>query len=231
MLYGVSSGTAVTVSSLAKWDKRRREHPDRETPVFVASVDVSPGYDISKVLTRQRFLWPYNDLLMQGVKDHFVIQNEELLRSHNSDAVDRMLAATDMQQIVDAGVKFAGYENVTLYYEDTNPINEVRDIETPKMVLNAVDDPCCNIANLYEESPYSGHEGKTFAQMIRETERGLVAVTSSGSHCPFICNRNRWLPFVTDPLTGRWMLNSWADSVAIDYFTAALEVYGHRRYL
>jgi predicted alpha/beta-fold hydrolase len=29
---------------------------------------------------------------------------------------------------------------VTHYYEDTNPINELRDILTPKLVLNAVDD-------------------------------------------------------------------------------------------
>mmetsp|Transcript_11350 Transcript_11350/g.24931 ORF Transcript_11350/g.24931 Transcript_11350/m.24931 type:complete len:495 (-) Transcript_11350:1310-2794(-) len=215
-LHGISAGTAVTVSALSKWDKRRIDQPDRETPVFVASIDVVPGYDISKALNRERFLWPYNDLLMQGVKDHFVLQNEELLRRHDSDAVDRMLGASSLQEVVDAGVIFAGYANTTSYYQDTNPINEVRHITTPKLVINAADDPCCNIANLYEQSPYPQHEGKTFAQMIRETERGMVAVTYTGSHAPFVCTRNRWLPFVNDPLTGGWMLNSsWADQVAM----------------
>lgn len=91
--------------------------------------------------------------------------------------------------------------------------------------------PCCNIGNLYEQSPYPEHEGKTFAQMIRETERGMVAVTYTGSHCPFICTRNRLLPIVDDPLTGGRMLNSWADQVAVEYYRAALDVYDSRRYL
>jgi predicted alpha/beta-fold hydrolase len=77
---------------------------------------------------------------MQGVKDHFVVQNEELLRAHDNEAVDKILGASSLQEIVDMGVKFAGYDNVTHYYEDTNPINELRDILTPKLVLNAVDD-------------------------------------------------------------------------------------------
>lgn len=230
-LHGISAGTSVTVSALSKWDRRRVDQPDRETPVFVASVDVVPGYDISQVLKRERFAWPYNDLLMAGVKDHFVVQNEGVLRRHDSDAVGRMLGATSLQEVVDAGVVFAGYSNTTLYYQDTNPINEVRDISTPKFVINAADDPCCSIANLYEHSPYPQHEGKTFARMIGETERGMVAVTYAGSHGPFVCTRNRWLPFVKDPLTGGWMLNSWADQVAIEYYRAALDIYGDRRFL
>jgi len=230
-LHGISSGTSLTVSALSKWDKRRTEQPERETPAIVASVAMVPGYDISKVLERERFLWPYNDVLMYGVKDHFVVQNEELLRSHDNDAVDKMLSASSLQEIVDAGVTFAGYDNVTLYYQETNPISEIRDVTTPKLVINSVDDPCCNINNLYEKSPYPQHEGKTYAQMIRETQLGMVAVTYTGSHCPFLCARNRWLPFVTDPLTGGWMLNSWADSVAIEYYRAALDVFGDRRFL
>lgn len=229
-LHGISSGTAVTVTALAKWDRRRKEEPNnRRIPVFVSSVAVTPGYDISKVMHRERFLFPYNDVLLGGVKDHFVIQNEALLRSHNNDAVDQMLAATSLQDLVDAAVPFAGYENTTLYYQDTNPINEVRDITTPKLVLNARDDPCCNIANLYEQSPYPQHDGKTFAEMISETENGMVAVARTGSHCPFLCSRDRWLPFVRDPLNGGWMLNSWADQVAIDYYLATLHVYGDER--
>jgi hypothetical protein len=99
------------------------------------------------------------------------------------------------------------------------------------MVLFDEQQPCCKIDNLYEQSPYPQHEGKTFAEMIRETERGMVAVTYTGSHCPFICTRDRWLPLVNDPLTGGYMLNSWADQIAIEYFKAALDVYGNRRFL
>ena len=139
-LHGISAGTAVTVTSLSKWDRRRIVEPERPTPAIVASLDLTPGYDISKVLLRERFLWPYNDLLMQGVKDHFVVRNEEVLRAHDSATVDRLLNATSLQEIVDLGVTFAGYDNTTHYYEDTNPINALKDILTPKLVLNAVDD-------------------------------------------------------------------------------------------
>ena len=78
-----------------------------------------------------------------------------------------MLNATSLQEIVDAGVVFAGYANTSSYYAHINPINKLGDITTPKFVLNSADDPCCNIANLYETSPYPDHGGKTFAQMIR----------------------------------------------------------------
>jgi predicted alpha/beta-fold hydrolase len=139
-LHGISAGTAVTVTALSKWDRRRVVEPERKTPAIVASLDLTPRYDTSKVLLRERFLWPYNDLLMQGVKDHFIVKNEELLRAHDSDAVDRLLNASSLQEIVDVGVIFAGYDNTTHYYEDTNPINALKDILTPKLVVNAVDD-------------------------------------------------------------------------------------------
>ena len=229
-LHGISSGTAVTVTALSKWDRRRREEPEKESPAFVASVAMTPGYDISKVLGRDRFLFPYHDLLLPGVKDHFVRQNEDLLRAHNSTAVDLALAATSLQGFVDASVPFAGYENTTVYYQDTNPINEIRDITTPKLVLNALDDPCCNINNLYDPSPHSHHQGKTYAQLVRETENAMVAVTRTGSHIPFLCTRDRWLPFTRDPLTGGWMLHSWGDQVSIDFYRATLDVYGERRF-
>ena len=47
-LHGISSGTAITVSGLSKWDRRRIEKPDGAAPVFLASVVVSPGYDASR---------------------------------------------------------------------------------------------------------------------------------------------------------------------------------------
>jgi predicted alpha/beta-fold hydrolase len=248
-LHGISSGTAVTVTALAKWDKRRKEEPHLPSPSFVASVSITPGYDTSKVLNRERFLFPYNDLLLNGVKDTFVRRNEALLRRYNATAVDSALAARSLQEFVDATVSFAGYEDIADYYRDTNPINHVRDITTPTLILNAIDDPCCKISNLYEESPYPHHDNLTYAEMIAETDHALVAVTKTGSHCPFLStstsnNIYGWSPFVRDPLaattkvsswgnglTGGWMLNSWADEVSIEYYRATLEVYGERRFL
>jgi predicted alpha/beta-fold hydrolase len=226
-LHGISSGTALTVTALRKWDKRRKDSPHLASPSFVASMAITPGYDISRVLQPDRFKFPYNDILTLQVKQHFVLQNEKVLRHFDSKAVDATLRANSLQEFVDAAAPFAGYSNATEYYRDGNPINEIRDISTPKFVLNAVDDPCCMIDNLYEQSPYVHHAGKTYAEMIMETSNALVAVTKTGSHCPFL--DGFLFPFVRDPLYGGWMLNSWADQVSIEFYRASLEVYGDRR--
>jgi predicted alpha/beta-fold hydrolase len=226
-LHGISSGTALTVSALRKWDKRRRDSPHLASPLFVASIAITPGYDISKVMQRDRFQFPYNDILTPQVKQHFVLPNEQILRDFDSNAVDATLRANSLQEFLDAAAPFAGYPNATEYYLDGNPINEIRDISTPSFMLNAVDDPCCMIDNLYEQSPYAHHAGKTYAEMITETSNAMVAVTKTGSHCPFL--DGFFFPFVRDPLYGGWMLNSWADQVSVDIYRASLEVYGDRR--
>ena len=84
---------------------------------------------------------------------------------------------------------------------------------------------------LTNKSPYPSHEGKTFAQILKETKRSMVAVAYTGSHCPFLCKRNKWLPLVKDPWSGGYMLNNWADQVSIEYYRAALDIYHDRRYL
>lgn len=152
-LHGISSGTALAVTALSKWDRRRAEHPERASPAIVASVAVTPGYDIATVMRRERFLWPYNDVMLRGVKEYFVLNNEEVLRAHDNDSVDRLLNASSLQEIVDVAAVFAGYKNASDYYQDVNPINSLQDVMTPKLILNLVDDvsvdeyacSCCKV--------------------------------------------------------------------------------------
>lgn len=240
-LHGISSGTATVVSALAEWDRRIALHekeagdstkPNKIAPSFVGSVSVVPGYDISKVFRPERFKYPYNPLLVNSVKDHFVRQNEDVLRSYDSQAVDAALQATNLQDFLDAAAPFAGYPNATEYYKGENPVNGVTFITTPSLVLNSIDDPCCNIQNLYEESPYPQHSGKTYAHMVSESQRGLLAVSKTGTHCPFLDSSNYFLPAVMeDPYTGEWMLDTWGDRVSIEFYKAALEVFNERRYV
>ena len=221
-----------------------------EPPSFVASVAISPGYDCRKVFEPERFLFPYNPFLLKSTTNHFILQNEEVLRNFDSDAVDKALEAQTLQELLDATMIFTGYKNPTLYHQHTNPINKLRDITTPKLVLNSYDDPCCNVRNLYERSPYSDHQNKTYATMVTETRHGIIAVTKHGSHCPFLDTSavtttgainddggpkkgllssilTTLLPsLVYDPISGGYMLNSWADYVTIEYFRASLDVYG-----
>jgi predicted alpha/beta-fold hydrolase len=234
-LHGISSGTAVVVSALAEWD--RRLLLGEKAPSFVGSVSLAPGYDISRVLLPTRFKLPYNTLLTESVKDHFIRQNEQVLRAFDNDTVNEALAATHLQELLNAAAPFAGYPNATAYYAGENPVNNVQHITTPKLILNSIDDPCCNVLNIYERSPYPQHDGKTYAQMVAESPRGLLAVTTSGTHCPFLdtaAQGNLFLPsllpsIVPDPFNGGWMLDSWADRISIEFYQAALSVYGQER--
>ena len=228
-LHGISSGCAVVVSALGAWDKRSQQHPELRSPKFVASAALTPGYDTSKVLQPDRFKWPYNPLMSMAVKDHFLEQNKDILRAYNSTAYDNAMAASSLQEILNASAPFAGYPDAASYYDHTNPVNDMHFIETPTYVLNSVDDPCCRIENLYETSPFSQHAGRTYADIIDTSSNGIVSVTRTGSHCPFL--DGRFYPFVTDPFGGGIMLNSFADQSFTEFYLAALQVYNDRRFL
>lgn len=254
-LHGISSGCSNVVSALADWDRRLFLHQQQQqqqqqnktssgedgaalagkvkvAPSFVASISVTPGYDISKVFRPERFKYPYNPLLVNSVKDHFVLQNEKVLRSFDSIAVDAALQASNLQDFLNAAAPFAGYPNSTEYYKGENPVNGVHFITTPKMILNSIDDPCCNVHNIYEQSPYPQHNDKTYAKMVSESPHGLLAVTKTGTHCPFLDSNTYLFPaFTRDPYSGEWMLDSWADRVSVEFYKAALEVFNDRRFM
>ena len=264
-LHGISSGTSVVVSALAEYDRRQLALEQqaeqsslsllssmssengttiplhlatimpRKAPSFVASISITPGYDISKVFLPERFKYPYNPLLLDGVKAHFIRDNEKVLRAFDSEAVDAALAASNLQELLDASAVFAGYSNATDYYVGENPVNWMHLVTTPTLVLNAIDDPCCHVHNIYEESPYPQHQGKSYARLIDESLHSILAVTKSGTHCPFLDSSPSTfslLPaFIRDPLYGGWMLDSWADRVSVEFYKAALEVYEDRRFI
>jgi len=227
-LHGISSGTAVTVLGLAEFDRRRAANPQERVPVFVGATTVTPGYDIQEVMQPDRFKWPYNPLLNLAVKDHFILQNEKILRDFNSKAVDNALKSNTLQEFVNATAAFTGFEDPETYYEFTNPVKGLHHITTPTFVLNSLDDPCCAIQNLYEKSKYPAHNGLSYADVIKTSPSAIVAVTHLGSHCPFL---DGYWPFVKDPFTKGVMLKSWADQSIIDFYSAAMEVYGDRRFL
>ena len=227
-LHGISSGTALVVSALSAWDKRAQLHPEQPAPAFVGAVALSPGYDISRALRPERFKWPFNPLLTQLVKDHFLGQNEAILRDFNATAYEKAMSASSLQTLVDFSAPFAGYPDAASYYHHVNPVNEMHYIATPTYVVNAVDDPCCHIDNLFDRSVR--HNGTTYADLVAHSERSIVAVTSTGSHCPFL-DGPWWWPLVPDPFRGGWMLNSWADQSIVEFYVAALKVYNDRRFL
>jgi hypothetical protein len=144
-------------------------------------------------------------------------------------AYEATMAATSLQEVLNASTSFAGYPDADSFYAHVNPVNDMQYVTTPLYTLNSVDDPCCHAQNLYEKSPLPQHEGRSYADIIGTSARGIVAVAKTGSHCPFL--DGKWIPFVNDPVTGGIMLNSWADQSIAEFYAAALQVYGDRRFL
>ena len=102
----------------------------------------------------------------------------------------------------------------------------VHHITTPTLIFSARDDPCCQFSNAHEASPYPEHRGRTYAQLVSDSNAGVLAQTRSGSHCPFL---DGWLfPITHDPISGPLgvMLESYADRATAEFFTACLAEWG-----
>lgn len=189
-------------------------------PVFKGAFTLVPGYDISVAL--RSFQWPYTDILLDSVKDHFVRRNEKVLRSLNSSAVDVLLSVSGLQDFVDNAYMFAGYSSAAEYYAATNPINRIHDIDTPQLIINSMDDPCSLPSNMHVNSTVPAHNGLSYAQVAGMHNSTIVVTTRSGSHVPFF--DGRVMPFVKDALYPYFMIDSWADAVMIEYFDALKEI-------
>ena len=238
-LHGVSAGVGVTATGMGIWDQRRKEHPKKPTPSFVACILMEPGaYDLSRNYHTDRFRDPYNtQILTPAVKDWFVLRNQDILRAYYPDAVDAVLTAETLQDLVNAAAPMAGYRNASDFFRAANPINTMFETRTPYLIVHAVDDALINMDFLSDISPLEHHGGRNYAELSKCSERGLLAVAKTGSHGPFLDNANAGDSFalfpglVQDPLFGGYMLDSWADRISIQYYQAALKVYNDRRFL
>ena len=223
LLVGASSGGAPAISALGIWDRRRADAlaaDDVETaqavPQFTAAVVVGIAYDTSRCL--RRFPEPYQSILLHGVKSHFVRQNESVLRPADPAAYNACLAAKDLQDFLNAAVPFAGFPSTAAYYDACNPVKFCPDITTPTLIVSAADDPCAVFENIDEPSPLFG--GERHSQLTRATPLGVLAVTATGSHCPFL--DGRICPFRRDAVNGTIMLDSWSDRATTEWLQAWL---------
>lgn len=222
-LYGVSSGSKLTVGCLGRWD-HRRTNGDDSVPEFVAAAAVCPGYDIRSVL--QSFPFPYNSICAAAVKALFIEPNAEVLRDANPSAFHAAMEAQDLQTFLLATVPFTGFVDVDAYMADQNPVQYTHQITTPSLVINAEDDPMCAVGNAFESSPFHD-DGPTYAELFAKSPCGVLAITPTGSHCPFL--DGRLAPFVRLPMClGGIALNSWAESCTLDFFESVLRVYHDR---
>jgi len=133
--------------------------------------------------------------------------------------------SSDLQELLSQVVPFAGYSSDKDYFAHENPVLFAPLVQTPTLVVNALDDPLTVPSNAFGKMP-GREDGATFADMIRESTCGLLLMAPSGSHCPFldgsIFPATRVLPSL-----GGFTLSSWADSCALEFFEGFLVE--HRR--
>lgn len=214
---GISSGSKLPIEAMGKFDQRRK-NGDTTAPQFVATACLSPGYNLETCF--MGFAFPYKYLCRSSVRSKFLLENEEVLRSYNPDAYEKAVQAPDLQSLLYHSAPFAGYPSAEEYFAVENPVLFAPLITTPTLIINSMDDPLCVVQNCYGKMP--GHEdGLTFVEMVEKSPCGLLLITPSGSHCPFL-DGTFW-PFVSVPQAlGRLVIASWADYCILEFFEGYL---------
>jgi len=214
---GISSGSKLPIEAMGKFDERRK-NGDTSAPQFVATACLCPGYNLETCF--MGFGFPYKYICRSSVRSKFLQENEAVLRSHNSEAYEKAVQAPDLQSLLYHAAPFAGYPSAKEYFAAENPVLFAPLITTPTLVINSMDDPCTVVQNCYGKMP-GRDDGLTFVEMIERSPCGLLLITPSGSHCPFL-DGTFW-PFVRVPQAlGGLVIASWADRCILEFFEGYL---------
>ena len=158
---GSSAGTGLLVRYLGEEGK--------QTPIQAAFA-LCPGYNTE---TGFSYVHPvYSRMMAKKLVQHFIQPYANVWQSNP--AIDKVLQAKDLAEFEQAYFELAGYHDYVSYCQATNPIYVFEQISIPLMILNAEDDPVCNITNL---GPYK--------KVIQRMPNMVVVTTKKGSHCGF----------------------------------------------
>lgn len=162
-LYGVgsSAGTGLLVRYLG-------EEGD-QTPLKAAFA-LCPGYNTetgfqnvhpfySKIMTKKlfkKFIQPYAQTWGE------------------TPSLTKVMQAKNLFEFEQAYFEMAGYTDYVSYTQATNPIYVFDNVKIPLMILNAEDDPVCDIRNF---EPYK--------DVIKSMPNIVVVTTKKGSHCGY----------------------------------------------
>ena len=156
---GVSAGSGLLARYLG-------ETPN--TPIRAAAMHC-PGYDLETLFDDVHPV--YARLMAQRVKRHFLEANAAILRDHPD--YETCAAAPDLATFHRSVHGFAGFPTRDAYLRACNPMEVARDIRTPLLVINAVDDPICHIGIVH----------RVRDSLIDSIPHGILAITRHGSHC------------------------------------------------
>ncbi|RYY79411.1 MAG: alpha/beta hydrolase [Moraxellaceae bacterium] len=176
---GSSAGSGLLVRYLGEEQQNAR---------FKASFAFCPGYNTDEGF---KYCHPlYSKYMARKLIKTFIEPHQNKLQQLST--LESLKAAKDLLSFQQQVYEFSGFNNYQDYSDATNPMNVFQHITSPLMILNAVDDPVCNIQNL---EPYLAD--------IQQMDNIVVVKTRQGSHCAY---------------QQGWQAKSWAHQLMAEYF-------------
>lgn len=160
-LYGVgsSAGSGLLVRYLGEMGNASLLH---------AGFAYSPGYNTD---TGFDHIHPfYSRYMAKKLLRKFVEPHAQTIAHLPNSA--RLRTVQDLSEFHRHAYEFAGYSSYEEYAHDINPMRVFTNISIPMMILNAEDDPVCNIQNA---APY--------IDTMRQMPNLILVTTAQGSHC------------------------------------------------
>eukprot|EP00439_Symbiodinium_sp_Y106_P086345 s312_g32.t1 len=202
---GFSSGSKLPIEAVGKYDERRK-NGDLTAPKFVATACIAPGYNLETCFNGFKF--PYSWLCLSSTKSKFLLENEQVLRAHHPAAYEAAVNSSDLQELLSHVVPFAGYSSDKDYFAHENPVLFAPLVQTPTLVVNAMDDPLTVPSNAFGKMP-GREDGATFADMICESTCGLLLMAPSGSTQRSLFHKLRLHTDATPQAFARLLDSSW----------------------
>ncbi|ENO16012.1 alpha/beta fold hydrolase [Marinobacter nanhaiticus D15-8W] len=156
--------------------------------VFRAAFAYCPGYDTDKAFDLAHPF--YSRMMGKKLVKKFVLPNLDVI-GHLS-TIQQLQGVESLADFYRLGYELAGHASYADYDDASNPMRLFERIETPFMVLNAEDDPVCQIDNL---APYRAKMG--------DMPNLILVTTADGSHCAYYEG---------------WRARSWSAKLMADYF-------------
>jgi len=163
-MVGISAGSGLVINYLGKEGDR--------TPVR-AACSLCPAYDISQAFTKLALLYPLVDsYLLASVKKHFIDPNQEILSKKSQTALKDCTLAKTTHQFLSSNFPFAGCNSVEDYFAANNPMEWIRSVKRPFLLVNSEDDMVCLPSNIQED-------------VVSSIGGAVLLRTVSGSHIAF----------------------------------------------
>lgn len=158
---GISAGSGLLARYLGESGSKS---------VFRAAVAISPAYDIEKAFHRIHPV--YSKLMGQRLVGYFLKRHYESLSQlpgylHVSES-------KSIGEFQDRLHLLSGFDSQKEYYEESNPINVVKNIKTSLLILNSKDDPICVDLNVLENLHW-----------LESLPNTILVRTKRGSHIAF----------------------------------------------